>query len=274
MLLEISHHYQTLIDDLQNDWTVELKDLNNAPFEIDTDSNTIFIHSYGLHHNRLMQSDYFRPQFLLNMVEALRMAKQTESLEDIIHRYQPNQIMLLARVCAADAITQKISFAWDAKLEDDNSLWKYLLCSDISDVALAFATSLEKLLTTGHDIDNAYQKSMVAGFNQWFASQDRQKQCDYDTLNMMDDMIADNVIFRTQSLDKNIILFVSSLIGEQKTYLDDDFIEDVLNNPYYASCHDEINQIHFMQIINEMNKINVGGLVFQDPNLAARFTIH
>jgi hypothetical protein len=44
-------------------------------------------------------------------------------------------------------------------------------------------------------------------------------------------------------------------------------------NPYYRDIQDPINQSYLSQIINDMNKTRVGGLVFHDSDLASRFAI-
>ena len=43
---------------------------------------------------------------------------------------------------------------------------------------------------------------MAVAFNAWFRDADRIRVCDNDTLNMIDDMVAENVRFQGKRLEK------------------------------------------------------------------------
>lgn len=273
MLEIMSGHYGALIDDLDGDWHVNFDDLNDLTYDLDIDSNVVILHNHGLRPDQALSSPYFRPQIILALAEALRMTRHVEWLDGMLGRYHPQTIILIGRVCVADTSVQKIKFAWEAKIDEDPTLWKHILCGDETDMAVAFESSLEKYLSSGMDDEGAMRKAMAVAFNQWFSNPDRVRECDHDTMNLIDGMIADRVHFDGKRLEKNAITCLTLVPGEDDSYLDRFLQDDVLKNPYYAAITDPINQSHFMQIITDMNTIRVGGLVFSDPVLAARFAL-
>lgn len=273
MTIGLQDSYDVLIQDISEGWGIEFDDLNGVSYDLDIGNKKIIIHNFGLKTDNLFQSPYFKPQATLSTIEALRMVRHVEWLDGALNRYHPETILLIGRICVADAQIHKIKCAWDAKMNDDHSLWKHILCGEESDMAVAFIHAFEKFLSSGLDEEEALKKSMAVAFNTWFSSADRQRDCDHDTLNLIDSMIAENTQFEGKRLEKNAITCLTLLAGYDTTYIDKYLQEDVLRNPYYSSVCDEINQSHLMQIISDMNKIHVGGLVFQDATLAARFTV-
>lgn len=269
----LSYPYQSLINDLGKDWRVDFDDLNDVSYDLDIDNAIIVLHNHGLRPDQALSSPYFRPQILLALAEATRMARHVEWLDGMIARYHPQTIILLGRICVADTTTQKIKFAWDAKQDNDGSLWKHILCGESSDMALAFESSLEKYMTAGLDQAEAIKKSMAVAFNRWFTSPNRMTDCDHDTLNLIDGMITDNIIFNDKTLEKNAMICMTLMPAGESSYIDLYLQNDILKNPYYATIADPFNETHFSQILNDMNKVNVSGLVFSDPHLAARFAL-
>ena len=267
--------FEDFISDLSGDWRIDFDDLNtNVHYDLDIDENIIILPSFGLKPEQALSSHYFRPQILIGLVEALRMVRHVEWLEGALSQYNPETILLIGRICVADTSAHLIKTAHQMKTHyDDNSLWKHLLCGEWSDMAQAYATSLDQLQKdTTLNIDKAQSKAMATAFNRWFASQDRIKDCDHDTLNLIDGMIAEKTLFENKLLARNAITCLTLESGDQSTYLSADLQDDILKNPYYRSINDPINETHFMQIMSDMNSHRVGGLVFRDPLLAARFT--
>jgi len=269
----LGDQFDDLFHDLDGEWSIEHDDLNGLSYDLDIPNKKIIFHNYGLRHNQLMASSYFAPQYLLSVAEALRMVRHVEWLDGCISRYHPEAIIQIGRICVADAHIHKIITAWNFKLDDNESLWKHLLCSDLSDMALAFEQSFEHLLSSGMDDDMAMKKSMAIAFNRWFADENRTRDCDHDTLNLIDQMIDECTIFGGRKLEGHAIPCLTLMAGTDTSYIDQILCNDVLRNPYYRTVNDPINEAYLMQIINDMNKINVAGITFSDPDLAARFAI-
>jgi hypothetical protein len=114
---------------------------------------------------------------------------------------------------------------------------------------------------------------MAMGFNAWFTLSDRLKNCDHDTLNMIDNHIENgrSSSFSRYYIRSSMIASLTSLRGRHQTYLDRDYLKDLLNNPYYAFVDDVINHSHLTQITNELNAVQVGHVAFRDVTLAKRF---
>lgn len=273
MLDILSYPYDHLIKDLSKDWRIDFDDLDDVAYDLDIDNAIIILHNHGLRPDQAMASPYFKPQILLALAEALRMARHVEWLDGMLARYHPETIILLGRICVADTTTQKIKFAWDAKINGDGSLWKTLLCGDCSDVAQGYESALDKFKTSGLDPEESVKKAMAVAFNRWFTAPERMKECDHDTLNLIDGMIAEHVIFDSRRLEKNAVTCMTLIPAGAASYVDVFLQNDLLKNTYYSSIADEVNASHFAQILKDMNKVNVGGLIFSDPALAARFSM-
>lgn len=270
----LSDHYDFIMDETPCAWTIDFDDLNNSPYHLDIDETRITLHNFGLKTDHLLASPYFRPQVVLALVEAMRMARHMEWLDGSWGDYNPETLLMIGRLCEADVQTHKILVAWNAKIEDDNHvLWKHILCGDQSSMAVAFITAMETLMSKGMDEDIALKKSMAVAFNSWFGDVDIVRACDHDTLNMLDDMVMSNHQFGTKKLQRNLLTCLTIMGNENTTYLDRFLQDDILKNPYYSALNDEINQSHLMQIMMDMNTISVGGIKFHDPALAARFAL-
>jgi hypothetical protein len=260
-----------MISDISNGWVVAYDDLNTVGYDIDVNEKTLTLNHFGMGFDSVMSSHYFRPQMQLSIIEATRMIRHIEWLDGALGDYHPESIIQIGRICVADALAHQIL---STSTNDDNgdAPWKHLLCGDISDIAMAFENGLESYLTRNMDYNIALKKSMAMAFNTWFSNQDRLKACDHDTLDLIDEM-SDNQDFNDgQKLQTNDIVCLTSMRGTQSTYIDKTLCDDVIHNPYYKAIDDPINQSHFMQIIHDMHATRVGALVFQDSDLAARFS--
>ena len=265
-----SGHYDALLCDLSEEWDIEFQDLNDQSYDLNMDDQKIAIHNFGLSEDRLLTSPYFRPQILLAIAESLRMARHVEWLDGVFNRYHPETILLMGRICVADTMVHKIDYAWQMKKQGDDSLWKYTLCSDIADMAQSYIRVLETCFTN----ELSRKKAMETALNMWFSCESRIQNCDHDTLNMVDDMIAEGEMFDNQSLQANAVTCLTLMNGQNTTYLSRHLVQDILKTPYYRGVNDVINQTHLMQTIADMNKFHVNGLVFHDADLASRFTVH
>ncbi len=260
---------------LSSVWNLHYADLSvESPYEIDCETQTITIHNFGLHINKAMESHYFAPQIELITIESLRMAYHAQNIDDMLNGLRIEDIIILARVIEADIQTTKIMAAWLARMQNNPILWRHVLCGDNADMATAFVRGLEAYLSSGMDQNQAMKNAMAMGFNQWFSCATRQQKCDHDTLNMIDDRMNEFCIGQ-MTLSDNDISMVTSLLGDDISYLNTAHCHDILINPYYGQIRDEINQVHFNHIYRDMDKTYIGDLAFHDDDLAHRFvTIH
>ena len=273
MLNMVSCRYDEFINDLDDQWRVKFDDLNGIQYDLDIENSVIILHNHGLRPDQALSSPYFRPQVYLALAEALRMTRHVEWLDGMLERYHPETIILIGRICVADTVVQKIKFAWKSKMDGDNALWKHILCSNATDMAISFESALEKYSSAGMEESEAMRKSMAVAFNTWFSCSDRVRDCDHDTLNLIDGMIADHTRFEGKRLEKNAVTCLTLMPGDNNSYIDRFLQEDVLKNPYYVAINDTINQAHFVQAVMDMNTVRIGGLVFSDAALASRFSL-
>ncbi len=267
--------FQSLVADLRDVWDVVYDDLDHMPYDMDWNNRRIILNNYGLRPESALQSYYFKPQIELAYAESLRMARSVEILIDCLADFHPETILLIGRICVADACIHKILYAWQERLNQNPTPWKHILCGEDSDVALAFINGLEKLLASGCSEKIATQKAMAIAFNTWFACADKKRNCDHDTLNLIDDMVprrTDMALSRL-SLEAKTLSSLTFITGEKISYLDGPHQKDILKNRYYAQCDDVINQTHLTQILNDMDTITVGQIAFRDIDLAKRFLI-
>lgn len=250
-------------NDISGDWNVEFDDLNDIGFDLDIENTTLILNSYGLKPHVALRSHYYRPQIQLAMIESLRMIRHVEWLDGTLERYHPSDIIHIGRICVADTHAHKIMTAWDIKCEGDDSLWKHILCSDLSDMALAYVKGLDNDLTI--------QQSMAIAFNTWFSGQDRVRDCDHDVLNLMDNMLDGSSHFGHKKIKSYVLNCLTMMVGDDSSYIDQMHQKDMVLSSYYREIQDPINQAHLSQIVSDMNKTRVGDLVFQDSNLASRF---
>jgi hypothetical protein len=273
MMQDLQNHYSEFQADIVGHWAIDFCDLNNASYDLDIENARIIIHNFGLSAQHLLSSKYFRPQVALAMAEAYRMVRHVEWLDGMLTRYNPETIILIGRICVADTVTQTIKFAFDAKTNKDDVLWKHILCGENADMAMAFINGLEKFLTAGMDYNVAEKKACAVAFNTWFACSTRMDLCDHDTLTLMDDMIENNEIFDLKKMEKNAVTCLTLMPGCQTSYIDTHLQNDILKNPYYIAMNNTANQTHLAQITRDINTVNVAGIVFRDHALAQRFAL-
>jgi hypothetical protein len=267
--------FQSLMSGLREEWDVVYDDLGHMPYDMDWNNRQIILNNYGLRPESALRSYYFKPQIELAYAESLRMARTVEILTDCLNDFHPETILLIGRIGVADACIHKILYAWQERLNNNPTPWKHILCGEDSDIAQAFISGLEKLLASGCSEAIATQKAMAIAFNAWFASADKKRNCDHDTLNLIDDMVAGlmTMSLSRRSLGTKMLSRLTSMTGENTSYLDHQHQKDILKNRYYAQCDDVINQTHLTQILNDMGTITVGQIAFRDIDLAKRFLI-
>ena len=268
-----SNHYDRFMRDLASEWQINFDDLNGSAYDLDPDQNKIVLHNFGLRAEQALASPYFRPQINLALAEAMRMARHVEYLDGRLSSYNPAAVISIGRICVADTAVQKIRFAWNEKSAGNHALWKHILCGDMADLAAIFETSIESYFGNGMGWAQAVNQACASIFNKWYACPDRVKTCDHDTLNLIDNFIADDIEFGQNNFDIDMIRNLTIEPAETVSYLDDQLIKDLLKNPYYSSISDGINQTHFSQITMDISTTRIGGLSFQDKNLAVRFSM-
>jgi len=256
-----------------HDWTIEYDDLNDRSYDVDMDDQTITIHNFGLSDARLMESQYFRVQADLALIEAQSIATRLKWLGASLHDYHPEMIMILGRIMMADAQVQKIAYAYHEKCEGRDRMWKHLLCSDVMDLAKIYDQSLSYFQNNQQDDEVIIRHAMASVFHSWFLDHQRIETCDYDTLSFMDDMLDDDVVFGSQKPTLNDVTCLTPNMQDERSYLDRELQKDILKNPFYHDVKNDIHKTYLTQIITDNGKMFVNGIGFSDFGLAQRFFV-
>lgn len=246
-------------------WAIEIQDLDDHDFHLDVPEQCITINSHGLGTHSLQRSRYFRGAMMLSFVRALRDIWQEKRHGGFENTYRPEHILQLERVRAADCETLVVLTAWEVERAGNSDLWRHVIGSSEGDMAMAFTSDLEK---QKHNI--CVYDAMNAAFKQWFASDERVNVCDHETLEYLDNLIAEEgkdtfgaAYLNAQDLE------ILSCLPNRIAYLQGRGGE-LMRNPLYSGMNDAINQSHFMHIMQDLDTVQAGGVAFRDADLAAK----
>ncbi len=266
-LLQESPLAQELIADAEADgWTIEIDQYEGHDFNLDVPRKIITINTNTMNEAAIARSPYFSSIFVTTLARALRDVWQEKRNGGFDHDFKPEDILTLERIRAADLDCMTILMAWELRCAGEGKLWRHILGSDNSDIAMRFAAIAD------HNInDLPIQTALAASFKQWFVSKDRIDNCDHETLEMMDEILKDsnfqNPFGRMALKDSHI--YRLSCLPDKTSYLQYDAI-DIITNPLYSGMNDEMNQLHFMHIIRDTQVTYVQNVPFQDKKLAMR----
>lgn len=259
--------------DIDPHWDIAMEDMTNHAYDIDTETKIITVNSRGYLEDAVLASPYFAPQILLNIIEAARMVRHIEWIDDALDRYHPESIVKIGRICVADSITQMIAMAWEARGEGYDNLWKHSLCGAYTDMAQCYDRVMERTLTQGYDYEDATKEALSLTFRTWFTDPDRVNACDRDSMDMMDDMIFDEGRMGKNQIDPATAVCLTLQVGDDTSYLPADITRDIVTNPFYGAVEDPINHTHLTQIIRDNQVNEVSGIPFRDETLARRFSL-
>ena len=105
----------------------------------------------------------------------------------------------MERVRAADCDVISLMVAWELRKEGYPFIWRHIIGSDITDMALAFSQGLDHKFYGRKELHIA----MLAAFRQWFENLVRVKNCDRDALDYMDDVLAESWGFKVEASVKS-----------------------------------------------------------------------
>ena len=262
----LAHLTDLIVTDVMQEWTITSDPALVEPYHIDSVNRTLSMREDG-------SSAYFAAEYCLNLIEALRLVGHIERVRDDVRSFHPEGLMRLTRLCMADAAAYTVLMAWRLKMDnEDQVLWKHVLCGDYSDIAQQFARVWDRFhLHPGFFQNDLEKKSLAAAFHQWFSDTGRMNAIDRDTLDYMDELLWEDSSFGNRFPKAQDVACHTLYGADQYSYLTQQSIADVTHDPYYSTIHDTVTQTHLMQIIAEMNKFRVGGLLFNDRILAERF---
>lgn len=247
-------------------WNLALEDLNGPDFHLDVPEKLIILDRGDLSESALARSTYFSSILIIALTRALRDVWQEKRNGAFDEDFTPEAILTLERVRAADLDIIAVLVAWELRCEGYNNLWRHILGSDDSDLAMRFSGFLER-----DPASHFTHKALAATFAQWFRSDERVEACDHETLDYLDEVLATSNMqnpFGKNSAQKIDIERLSCL-PDKTAYLQHE-AKSVLSDPLYAGMNDEINQSHLMHILYDIQVTLVQGVPFRNYDLAER----
>lgn len=245
-------------------WQMVLQGQNVFDFMLDLDAKVITLDHSDLEAQSLAGSEHFLSALMISMIKALRDVWQQKRNSGYENLFNPESVLLLERVRAADSCVLAVLCAWELRGEGHAALWRTMIGSDYGDLALTFSGTLEREPATAFT-----QHALALTFQQWFRDEERVAACDHETLDMMDGLLAQNLphIFGNKT-PTHICVELFSCLPDRTAYLRGDGAE-ILKNPYFCGLDDPVNQTHLFQIIHDARAHYAGGVAFRSPELAA-----
>ncbi len=246
-------------------WKIGLDDLGSHDFHLDVPARTIYINNNCLRAPAIARSGYFINAMMIAIVRGLRDIWQEKRHGGFEDHYGPEDILLLERVRAADLDVIAVMVCWDLKFKDFPEIWRHMLASRESDIAMIYVNVLERqsMIELGAD-------ARVAAFRQWFENEERVGDCDHETLDYMDNLVSCNGGTQFGSRRPTAIgVEILSCLPDRTAYLKG-WGQEVMSDPHFSGLKDPINQSHLLQIMSDMHMTFAGGIGFRDQKLARK----
>lgn len=251
---------------VDGDWRIGLDDLHGGEYCIDVEQKLLLLDNNTLVPSALGRSNYFRNVTIVTLVKALRDIWQEKRHGGFDECYRPEHIMTLERVRAADCVVLSVLVGWELRSEDYSDIWRHLIGSENGDMAMTFSAHMEREPTS---LFNG--RALKAAFRQWFKDDGRVNSCDHDTLEYLDDVLAESHLSNPFGVKKpsKMNVEVLSCLPDKTAYLQG-MGGEILADPLYCGMDDAINQSHLFHILYDLEAVIVENVPFRDADLARR----
>ncbi len=241
-------------------WSIGFGDLKNNGFMIDDRAKCIVLDHFALSPSALGRSAWFRNALLVTLIRALRDLWHDTRETDEQGTYVPEDFLMLERIRAADCDTFALLAGWELRGAGYGEVWRHMIGAPEGDMAMVFARHLER------DPAAMFDGSALAyAFRQWFTDETRVNAVDHQTLNALDDRIAEGG-FGSEKLSGNAIEALSELPGG--IFYLRGLGDSVRSDPFFAGLHDPINQTHLFHLVYDADVTMVNNVPFRDRRLA------
>lgn len=248
-------------------WRFALSDLGTGGFHINQSDNIVELDHYGFDPIALGQSNHFKMSLLYILSKALREIWHENHLGDKARHYNPESVLMLERVRAADSDAVSILIGWELRGAGKNGLWRYILSSEESDMAQVLTNLLDRYPSSLYN-----GMAMAHIFRQWYADEARIDAQDHMILEYFDEaVLEDSLIFGSNKLSAKEVEALS-VLPDGVCYLKD-LGQTVSSDPFFAGLSDPVNQAHLFQIIYDNEVTLVKGIPFRDTSLAKKFDL-
>lgn len=251
---------------LDKDWVVTLDDLGGSGYSLDVEERMLTLDHNALVPSALGRSSYFRNVTMVTLIKALRDIWQERRHGGFDEVYTANNVVLMERLRAADLDVFSILAAWEIRVEGYEDLWRTVLGSEQSDMAMIFSGFVEREPATQFN-----GQALKACFIQWYRDDTRIDACDRETLDYLDDVLCHSSAinpFGTKGPSK-MDVEVISMMPDRCAYLQG-LGAEILADPVYSDIENEINDTHLMHIMYDLEAIIVEDVPFRDAGLARK----
>lgn len=246
------------------DWSLYIGETSSDRHALYVEDMEIALDNAGLDILSIARSPYFRNNFLINFIAALRDIWHETNIGDMVFEYAPQDILMLERIKEADVMTTAIHICWELRGAGYTDIWRYILGSSFGDMAMAYSRNLEK------EALGAFNGTALADtFHVWFDDLTRVNPCDHDALEMIDAALVEmKKLTSSKNLNGGFIAELTRLPGGL-SYLGK-VSSGILSDPHFSGCHTEFNQTHLFHVIYDMKVHHVCGVPFADAELASK----
>lgn len=259
--------YLMVREAMQKDWRISLEDLSGGEYVIDVTEKMLVLDNHSMLPSALCASKYFKNMIAVSLIKALRDLWQENRHGGFAQKYSPEHTLIMERVRAADCDVIGLMVAWELRREGYPYIWRHLIGSEITDMALAFSGDLDHKYYGAKEMTLALRRA----FSQWFENPIRIRNCDRDTLNYMDDVLEESDVqdpFGDKKPTK-LNIEILSCLPDKSAYLQGQG-GIILSDPLYLTMEDEINQTHLFHIMYDTEAHVVEDVPFRDADLARK----
>lgn len=245
-------------------WALGFADLKSGGFYLDIDKKHILLDHFTMSPSALGRSAYFRNALLLTLVRALRDIWHEARFGAFENHYNPEDVLMLERIRAADCDTVTVLAAWELRGAGFADVWRHMIGSEEGDMALMFTRFLERDPTALFD-----GSALAYAFRQWYADENRVDGIDHETLETLDDLFlgsGGDMQFGQAELRMTVVESLSEL-PDGICYLKG-LGETIISDPFFSGLNDPINQTHLFHLMYDMEVVMVNNVPFRDARLA------
>lgn len=244
-------------------WMIVIEDGDewSEKAQADSELKCLYLSRYSESVTTFSRTQSSQMQFLFQLLKGLRLIWQDNLEFKKAEHLNPEDTLCYSRVIEADGDLCAILVAYQLRETGDHDLWRYVLSSDLSVIAVTLCECL--------DFDASMDGVLEAlgfVFQDWFADDARLSRIDHESLSDLDNRMGRNEA--STSLEFEDVLQIS-MMPEGFSYLEYS-AADILTDAYYSRIPDQTNRAHLQQILTESQVNMISDIGFRDTELARK----
>lgn len=249
------------------DWAIELDDCDDGQFIADAQMRILILPRCALSLPALARSPYMRSMFLAEFCRGLRGIWHSGSGVPLPGSLTVFDQIRWTRAVEADYDLLMLAVAWELREAGHPELWRYLIGSDLGDLAVAWVAMLER------NPQGLSQPALLKRmFFEWLGDETNRNEADHIMLTRLDQALH-NLGYGKGYGERELTAEdfqalttlpegISYLAGGARALLDD---------PTQITMTDPINAAHLQQIESDLAQMRMTRASFRDRELALKF---